>query len=103
MRRLSVVVCVAAVLSLIPAAAVGQSFRNCRTGATSKIQGLTAGGVTCSVARTTARRAGNRNPRGTITVNRFRCRIANRTSSGRGWSCKRAGGRKFVSWVYATG
>ena len=104
MRRIAVAACAAATaLPLLPAAAEGQSFRNCPTGSTSKVQGLTAGGgVTCATARTTARRAGNRNPRGTITVNRFRCKIVNRTSSGRGWSCTRAGGRKFISWVYVT-
>ena len=92
---------VAAALALAPGAASGQQFRNCSS--SGKVQGLTAGGgVSCATARTTARRAGARNPRGAITVNRFRCRITNRTSAGRGWTCKRAGGAKFVSWVYVT-
>lgn len=88
-------------VALAPATAPAQQFRNCPS--SGKIQGLAAGGgVTCATARRTARLAGARNPRGTVTINRFRCKIANRSSAGRGWSCTRAGGRKFVSWVYVT-
>lgn len=101
MRSLAIPTAAVAALALAPAAAPAQQFRNCPS--SGKIQGLTAGGVSCATAKTTARRVGARNTRRTITVNGFRCRIANKTSAGRGWSCTKGGGSKFVSWVYVTG
>lgn len=90
-----------AALALAPGSAAAQEFESCRS--SGKIQGLTAGGgVTCATAKAVARRVGARSTRRAITVKGFRCKIANRTSAGRGWSCTRSGGAKFVSWVYVT-
>jgi hypothetical protein len=101
MRRLAITAATAATLGLVPATASAQSFDNCPTSSSSRVQGLTAGGgATCRKARAIARRVGNRNPRGTIRVLRYRCRVANRSDAGRGWACNRGG--KFVSWVYVT-
>jgi hypothetical protein len=102
MRRLAMVAVAATALSLLPAATSAQSIKNCRTSSSSRIQGLAAGGgATCRKARSIAREVGNRNPRRAIRVQGYRCRVANRSSAGRGWACNRVG--KFVSWVYTTG
>ncbi|HEV2813313.1 MAG TPA: hypothetical protein VGW10_08685 [Solirubrobacteraceae bacterium] len=103
MRRLAIAATAATSLSIMPAGiAESQSIRNCSTPSTSKVQGLAAGGgATCRSAKKTARLVGNRNPRRAITVNGYRCRVANRSSAGRGWACNKSDG-KFVSWVYVT-
>jgi len=54
----------------------------------------------CRKARSIAQQIGGRNPRRAIRVQGYRCRVANRSSAGRGWACNRVG--KFVSWVYTT-
>ncbi len=66
-----------------------------------RIQGLAAVRTTCAVARATARAVGaaSGSPR---RANGFTCKISNRTSAGRGWTCTRtrSGRRQAVSWVY---
>ena len=103
MRRIAIAATTAATLSVLPAGiAQSQQIRNCTTSSSSKIQGLAAGGgATCRSAKKTARLVGNRNPRRAITVNGYRCRVANRSSAGRGWACNKSNGT-FVSWVYVT-
>ena len=102
MRRFALAAVAAAALPLLPSSSSAQSIKNCPTPSSSRIQGMAAGGgATCRVARATARRIGNRNPRRAITVNRYRCRVASRSDAGRGWACNRGG--KFFSWVWVTG